>query len=151
MEDKTQILLADDSPTILKLFSTGLTKLGYDVEALSDATDVVNKVQEKHYDVVLLDQNSRTFALVILNERSSLSCNYSQLLLLLVPKKTGVELAAELKKNVAFDGKVYLITGDSFEENPPGITAILEKPCSAENIAEVIETNLDWNQRDNTN
>lgn len=49
------ILVADDEPINLKVVSTLLKRLGYQVEVVSDGSDVVRATSQKSYDLILMD------------------------------------------------------------------------------------------------
>ncbi|SDF61167.1 Signal transduction histidine kinase [Mucilaginibacter pineti] len=54
-EHPMQILVAEDNPINQKLVERVLNKLGYTVEMISNGYEVLEKITEKHYDVILMD------------------------------------------------------------------------------------------------
>ncbi|WP_437187585.1 response regulator [Planctomicrobium sp. SH668] len=52
---KLQILLAEDSPVNQRVALEFLKRLGHEVQVVNNGLDAVNEVQDKHYDVVLMD------------------------------------------------------------------------------------------------
>ena len=54
-DQKTQILILDDEPIVLKRLKPALEKAGYEVEAFSRSLEASNRVMEKEFDVVITD------------------------------------------------------------------------------------------------
>jgi DNA-binding NtrC family response regulator len=52
---KTQILVLDDEPIVLKRLKPALEKAGYEVEAFSRSLEASSRVMEKEFDVVITD------------------------------------------------------------------------------------------------
>jgi DNA-binding response OmpR family regulator len=50
-----RVLVVDDEPVILSIFSRFITKAGHKVETASGGTEALEKIRKNHYDVVLLD------------------------------------------------------------------------------------------------
>jgi DNA-binding NtrC family response regulator len=55
MGDIVRILLVDDEPALLRLMQTYLNRLGYDVEACSDAKSALEVFESKSFDLVVAD------------------------------------------------------------------------------------------------
>ena len=49
------ILIADDDPTIIKLLQVNLEMEGYDVVTACDGQDAVEKAEQRHPDLIILD------------------------------------------------------------------------------------------------
>ncbi len=57
MTDKPQILWADDEIDLLKPHILFLTDKGYDVVTVNNGDDAIEKVRQKDFDIILLDEN----------------------------------------------------------------------------------------------
>lgn len=55
MKNPMKVLLVDDEPEILKLFSRTLEREGYQVETAKSGTEGWEKYQNNYYDVVIVD------------------------------------------------------------------------------------------------
>ncbi|MEK7263857.1 MAG: response regulator [Bacteroidota bacterium] len=55
MSEKKLLLIVDDEETIRKLLVNMLTSEGYEVDAIADGTKVVETIQSKNYDLLILD------------------------------------------------------------------------------------------------
>ncbi|MEJ2236176.1 MAG: response regulator [Syntrophobacterales bacterium] len=52
---KTQVLILDDEPIVWKRLKPALEKVGYEVEAFSQSSNAMRRVQEKEFDIVVTD------------------------------------------------------------------------------------------------
>jgi DNA-binding NtrC family response regulator len=52
---KTQILILDDEPIVWKRLKPALEKVGYEVEAFTQSSNAMRRVQEKDFDIVVTD------------------------------------------------------------------------------------------------
>ena len=52
---KTQILILDDEPIVWKRLKPALEKAGYEVEAFTQSSNAMRRVQEKEFDIVVTD------------------------------------------------------------------------------------------------
>ncbi len=52
-----RILLADDEPTVQRLYRQMLEGSGFEVEAASDGQETLDKVTSEPFDLVILDLN----------------------------------------------------------------------------------------------
>ncbi len=52
---KTQILILDDEPIVWKRLKPALEKAGYEVEAFTQSSSAMKRVQEKEFDIVVTD------------------------------------------------------------------------------------------------
>jgi DNA-binding NtrC family response regulator len=55
MEAKLQILILDDEPIVGKRLGPALTKMGGEVEVFEDPHQVLRRIQEKIFDIVVTD------------------------------------------------------------------------------------------------
>jgi DNA-binding NtrC family response regulator len=55
MEKKMQILILDDEPIVGKRLGPALTKMGGEVEVFEDPRQVLRRIQEKIFDIVVTD------------------------------------------------------------------------------------------------
>jgi DNA-binding NtrC family response regulator len=54
-ERKTQVLILDDEPIVWKRLKPALEKAGYEVEAFTQSSNAMRRVQEKEFDIVVTD------------------------------------------------------------------------------------------------
>jgi DNA-binding NtrC family response regulator len=52
---KTQVLILDDEPIVWKRLKPAMEKAGYEVEAFSQSSHAMRRVQEKEFDIVVTD------------------------------------------------------------------------------------------------
>ena len=52
---KTQVLILDDEPIVWKRLKPALEKVGYEVEAFTQSSKAMRRVQEKDFDIVVTD------------------------------------------------------------------------------------------------
>ena len=52
---KTQVLILDDEPIVWKRLKPALEKAGYEVEAFTQSSNAMRRVQEKEFDIVVTD------------------------------------------------------------------------------------------------
>ncbi|MBI1804567.1 MAG: response regulator [Ignavibacteriae bacterium] len=55
MADKSRILVVDDENALRTVLSSELSSAGYDVATASDGDEAISEVQNKKFDLVLLD------------------------------------------------------------------------------------------------
>ena len=55
MDNSLQIMILDDEPIVGKRLKAALTKSGIDVEVFENATEAVNRIREKNFDIVVTD------------------------------------------------------------------------------------------------
>ena len=55
MDNKLQVMILDDEPIVGKRLKEALTKSGIDVEVFENATEAVNRIREKNFDIVVTD------------------------------------------------------------------------------------------------
>ncbi len=54
-ESKTRILILDDEPIVCKRLKPAFEKLGYEVEAFTNSSEAMERVQEQDFDIVITD------------------------------------------------------------------------------------------------
>jgi DNA-binding response OmpR family regulator len=86
MRGEARILVADDDPTVLLLFTTLLVDEGYDVRGATTGHECLDAVRSQHPDIVLLD--------------------------VMLPDMTGVEVCRRIKSEPGLEGTfVILVSG----------------------------------------
>jgi DNA-binding NtrC family response regulator len=55
MDKKLQIMIIDDEPIVGKRLKQALTKFGIAVEVFEDSEIAVNRLKDKHFDIVVTD------------------------------------------------------------------------------------------------
>jgi len=80
-----KILLIEDDPFLIDIYSTKLLKRGYNVTSATDGEDALKKVLEESFDLIMLD--------------------------IILPKKNGWEVLKEIRKNEERkDAKVVVLS-----------------------------------------
>jgi DNA-binding response OmpR family regulator len=119
MSGRPLILCADDDEDILALVSLRLERAGYEVACVGDGEAAVTVARARQPDAVVLD--------------------------LMLPRRTGIEVLAELRRNPGLtDTKVLLLSarvndGDVARGFDAGADAFLAKPFRAHDLVERIE------------
>ena len=117
-----RVLLVDDEPTIVKMVGKRLELAGYDVLVAMDGEDAIAKAQLGHPDIVLLD--------------------------LMLPKKSGFEVCAAIRRDPALHNiPVIIFTGKGQEMDERlcreiGASAYITKPHGSKALLEQIEALL---------
>jgi DNA-binding response OmpR family regulator len=113
------VLCADDDEDILSLISLRLERAGYDVVTATDGDAAVRILRERHPAVAILD--------------------------VMMPRRTGYEVLAELRADDAFEGvKVILLSARVQETDvsrglAAGADAYLPKPFKAQELVAAVE------------
>lgn len=90
--NKKRILLVEDDPLIIKIYSSRLEQEGFKVDIASKGGEVVEKLKEQRYDLVLLD--------------------------LVMPELTGFEILQKIKKDDKISSvKVLVLSNLGEKEN----------------------------------
>ncbi len=115
MKSNKKILIAEDELLIAKVLRMQFEKLGYKVENISDANDVLQKVKEMQPDVIIMD--------VYLKNKSS-----------------GIEAVKGIRAE-GFETLILFTTGNSYHntlEQVKDITnvKVLSKPIEFEQLLE---------------
>lgn len=117
-----RILLIDDEASLLKLVSTELTKLGYEVLQAHDGIEGVTMVHDALPDLVILD--------------------------IMLPKKDGYQVLKEIKDDERTSQiPVIMLTGLGLDEEIEkginlGVTHYLVKPLKMKLLIKCISANL---------
>ena len=53
--EKTSILILDDEPIVSKRLKPSLEKKGYEVETFTSGADALQRITERHFDIVVTD------------------------------------------------------------------------------------------------
>lgn len=107
MNKKIKVLLADDEDTFRRIMANELSRMGYDVAQVENGEDAVSKLNEKDFDIVLLDIN--------------------------MPVMSGVEALNKIKE-ISPSTEVLMLTGEASVESAVksmklGAYDYLTKPC----------------------
>ncbi len=117
MADKSRILVADDEEALRTVLSSELTSAGYDVSTAADGDEAISNVQQKKYDLILLD--------------------------IKMPKVDGFEVLKYVKKNHP-DVRVIMLTGfadlkNAIESKKHGAEDFVSKPYDLVDLLTTIE------------
>lgn len=112
--EKIKLLMVDDEPDFLKSTATALSRRGFEVSTASDGSQAQSLLEQRDYDIALLDVK--------------------------MPGIDGVELFHWIKRKKP-DMPVLLLTGhgsvqQAFQTSRSGVADYLTKPCEVEVIAE---------------
>jgi len=118
-----EILIIDDEDFIRERIKSNLEEKGHHVSEAREGEEGINKIKEKHFDIILLDVN--------------------------MPKKGGIQTLMEIKKNysslktVIISGKVPTDSDAFFKLiKQYGATDIIFKPFTKEQLYDVINKQL---------
>ena len=117
MADKSRILVVDDEDALRMVLSSELSSSGYDVAIASDGDEAITIVQNKKFDLVLLD--------------------------IKMPKVDGFEVLKFIKKNFPAM-KVIMLTGfadlkNAIESKKHGAEDFVSKPYDLVDLLTTIE------------
>ena len=120
MEKKKTIIIIDDDKFILNVFSRILQKQGYNVDVVETGQETLEKINEKKYDLALIDVN--------------------------LPDINGIDLVSKLN-SINPDLIKIVITGfpsieDATSAMDQGVIAYLVKPVKSEELIELIAKKL---------
>lgn len=120
MEKKKTIIIVDDDKFILNVFSRILQKQGYNVDVVETGQETLEKMNEKEYDLALIDVN--------------------------LPDINGIDLVSKLN-SINPDLIKIVITGfpsieDATSAMDQGVIAYLVKPVKSEELIELIAKKL---------
>ena len=120
MEKKKTIIIVDDDKFILNVFSRILQKQGYNVDVVETGQETLEKMNEKKYDLALIDVN--------------------------LPDINGIDLVSKLN-SINPDLIKIVITGfpsieDATNAMDQGVIAYLVKPVKSEELIELIAKKL---------
>ncbi len=118
-EIKGKILVADDSPTMRKFYSSILPKHGYAVDAAEDGLGAIKKFEvDSAYDLVLCDIN--------------------------MPNKNGIELARHIRQELFSNVPILVVTTEVMasqkkEAESANANGFLTKPFTVDALLEAID------------
>lgn len=119
MHSMTTVLLVDDSFEVLAVHSAYLTHQGFRVLTAGDGVAALSSAREHHPDVIVLDHS--------------------------LPKRTGIEVARELKGDPDTAGiPIVLMTAHSYgavgrKARAAGCNAFLAKPCGPRRVLQEVQ------------
>ena len=120
---KGMILLAEDDPSGQKLMTHVLHRLGYTVDLAKTGREVLNHLEKKTYDIVLMDME--------------------------MPVMDGFTATREIRKQEKYASlPVIALTAHAMKEHRKktlnaGCTDYLSKPVNREKLAEILEKHID--------
>lgn len=119
-EHKKTILVVDDDKSILRTFTRILQKSGYDIETAETGKEAMEKAENRHYDLVLVD--------------------------IRLPDVDGTDLLAKLKKQLLHTVKIMITGFPSLETGvkalDEGADAYLVKPVKPQELLVLLEEKL---------
>ncbi|MEK9727756.1 MAG: response regulator [Candidatus Margulisiibacteriota bacterium] len=126
IKDKTEdnfydILIVDDEPFILDIFSHYLAKQGFNIQTASNSRDAYTYLESSKFDLILLDVHLK-------GDDFSTTLNH-------------------LKTNVFSHIPVIAVTGvpsKISDKDKKYLKAIIEKPFTPEELFEFIKQEMDW-------
>ncbi len=86
-----KVLLIEDDPLIVEIYTTKLKESGFDVDSVFDGEEALRKIGEKKYDILLLD--------------------------VVLPHLTGFELLEKIKKQEIGSPKIFILSNLSQRED----------------------------------
>lgn len=115
-----RILVAEDTPANQKLINTVLKKLGYVFETVSDGQQALERLEQQHFDLVLLDVQ--------------------------MPKKSGLQVASIIRAREATSTThiplvamtAHAMRGDAERFLAAGMDAYISKPLDISSLGDVI-------------
>jgi DNA-binding NtrC family response regulator len=124
MTKKSNILFADDEATFRTIMSNELTRMGYKVTCCPNGVEALRIVQERDFDVVLLDMN--------------------------MPEMDGIETLKKIKE-IETTTEVIILTGKGTIENAVqaiklGAYDYLTKPCRLSELDALLQKALEKRQ-----
>lgn len=114
----TNILIVDDSPTIIKVLEFTLEDAGYNVDSANNAEEAIVRVEQKKYDIGIFDVN--------------------------MPGKNGIELTGDvLSSPNGSNMKIVILTTETGEKlkaagKEVGVNAWLVKPFEDDVLMSVV-------------
>jgi DNA-binding response OmpR family regulator len=119
-EPKKNILVVDDDKSILRTFTRILQKSGYEIDVAETGREAVDKAENQHYDLVLVD--------------------------IRLPDMDGTDLLAKLKKQLQNTVKIMITGFPSLETGvkalDEGADAYLVKPVKPQELLLLLEEKL---------
>ena len=124
MTKKSNILFADDEATFRTIMSNELTRMGYKVTCCPNGAEALKNIQERDFDIVLLDMN--------------------------MPEMDGIETLKKIKE-IETTTEVIILTGKGTSENAVraiklGAYDYLTKPCRLSELDALLQRALEKRQ-----
>src|ERR671912_1534317 len=117
MARKQAILIVEDDEDLRRLFRTALTLSGYEVEEAGDGLEALHKIDHAPPDLVVLD--------------------------LMLPQISGLVVQQEIAAHVLTRQiPVVIITGSTLELQGLGVSCVLRKPISPDQLVETVRSCL---------
>ena len=124
MEAGRTILVVDDDKSILRTFTRILQKNGYEIDVAETGKEAIEKIDSRHYDLVLVD--------------------------IRLPDMDGTDLLVKMKKPLQHAIKIMITGFPSLESGvkalDEGADAYLVKPVKPEELLMLIEEKLKRNE-----
>src|SRR5579884_3579555 len=115
MTQQMNVLVVDDDPDLRALVATVLEDEGHLVSQAANGRDALRLVEAQAFDAVLTDAR--------------------------MPLLDGAELAAQCQELPGRQGtRLILVTGGEVAHTPQGVTSLLRKPFSLEQLLDVVQT-----------
>ncbi len=114
-----RVLIAEDEPNIVESLRFILERCGYDVSAVTDGKDVIDRARSQLPDVIVLD--------------------------VMLPGRNGFEVLKSLKNDAGFESTpVLMLTAKGQEQDRAtaeslGVDAFITKPFSNRDVLECID------------
>ena len=122
MEKTLQIVVVDDEPIVRKRLKPALEKNGYEVEVYEDGADLIKRLKEKVFDIVVTDLRMENIdGIQVLQEVLSKSAHTK---VIIITGYASVEVAREALTTGAFD-----FIAKPFKPND--LRAVIEKAANA--------------------
>ncbi len=113
---KPTILIVDDDPAILQVFSKIFQRKGYSVTVAEKGQHAIEKLSDSHFDVALVD--------------------------LVLPDMEGTELFPLIKHSSPKTVRIMLTGKTYLEGSMPGADVFVGKPVDPEKLLSIINTKL---------
>jgi CheY-like chemotaxis protein len=120
---QAHILLAEDDPSNRKVTQLMLRRLGYEVDAVANGLEVLQALEERSYDLILMD--------------------------ILMPKMDGLAAAEEIRRRYPASRQpkiiaytAYILPDNECKNLFTNMDDCLFKPVKMEDLRTVIESNL---------
>ncbi|WP_420387268.1 response regulator [Roseivirga sp.] len=113
---KLRVLLVEDDAISLKIYSKLLNSWGYEVHYANDGFLALQMMEEKHYDLLLTDNQ--------------------------LPFLSGIELAKRVESTY-HNTKVIMVTGDDISQDTANALTVLQKPVMPSYLKHQLELKLD--------
>ncbi len=101
MENKLQILILDDEPIVGKRLGPALTKMGSEVEVFEDPRQVLRRIEEKTFDIVVTDIRMEEVDGIEILEKVKAKSDHTKVIM--ITGYATVEVAREALGKGAFD------------------------------------------------